>query len=468
MDKNRKLVFGILALLASIVAVSISYAAFTQNLNINGVANVQASNWSVHFANLTNGVRNGTAVEQTAPTIKSGQTSIGDYSVDFYTPGDSITYTFDVVNDGDYDAKISVLTKGTPICTGSDSISNTNVCANLEYTLKYTTSGANVAVNDTLKINETKNMTLVLRYKTTIGQNELPTAQVTVGNLGITLQYAQDSNAGGNPVVASSITYVNRQNTGQITAGDEVAIDTEHFYIVSSDSTNTVLLAKYNLLVGDVYNSSDGGSTWSFTKTLSSSDTGYGLQNESAKGYYGSSSTDRIGVVAFSGKGYWDSYDCVWDGSGESGTCPGTGGLKSEYANASNVAGTTSYITPYPYVYNSTMSNIAPSYGTYTSSGSTWRAAQDNGYTIAYYVEEYVNTLKGLGAPNNIEGRLLSYEEATSLPSAIKGNWSYWLVSASNNSRVKYVGSGYLSSYYFWFDGNNGVRPVIIVSTSDI
>ena len=123
MNKDKKVVFGILALLVGIVAISISYATFTQNLNINGTANVTASSWSVHFANLTNVVRNGTAVEQTAPTIKSGQTSIGDYSVDFYTPGDSITYTFDVVNDGDYDAKISVLTKGTPTCTGSDSTS---------------------------------------------------------------------------------------------------------------------------------------------------------------------------------------------------------------------------------------------------------------------------------------------------------------------------------------------------------
>ena len=59
---------------------------------------------------------------------------------------------------------------------------------------------------------------------------------------------------------SSSITYVNRQNEGSITVGDEVAIDTEHFYVISSDSTNTVLLAKYNLLVGDVYNKN--GSNW--------------------------------------------------------------------------------------------------------------------------------------------------------------------------------------------------------------
>ena len=57
MNKDRKLVFGVLALLVGIIVISISYAAFTQNLNING-----------------------TAVERIAPTIKSGQTSISDMS----------------------------------------------------------------------------------------------------------------------------------------------------------------------------------------------------------------------------------------------------------------------------------------------------------------------------------------------------------------------------------------------------
>ena len=475
MNKDRKLVFGVLALLVGIIVISITYAGFTQNLNINGTANVVATSWNVHFANLVNGIRNGTANERTAPTIKSGNTTIGDYAVDFYTPGDSITYTFDVVNDGNYDAKIAILTKGTPTCSGSDSTSNTNVCANLEYTLKYTSNSQNVAVNDTLAVGETKNMTLVLRYKSTISQNDLPTAEVTVSGLGITIQYSQDSLAkdntpsggGSGSGSSSAITYVTRQNEGQITAGDEVAIDTEHFYVISSDSTNTVLLAKYNLLVGDVYNYSNNKYTWSFTKTLTSSDDGYGLQSESAKGYY-SGCTDRTGAVAFSGKGYWDNAECVWNGS-TSNSCPGTAGLKGGYANSSNAAGKTgTYSTPYPYVYNSTTSSIAPSYGTFTNSGSTWRAAQDNGYTIAYYVEGYVNALKGLGAPNNIEGRLLSDEEASSLSSAVKGDWSYWLGSAYGSSNVRYVSGGFISHSALWSCGSNGVRPVIVVSTSDI
>jgi hypothetical protein len=303
-------------------------------------------------------------------------------------------------------------------------------------------------------------MTLVLRYKTTIGQDELPTAQVNVSNLGITIQYAQASLYDGANTEVPKLTYVNRQNEGQITAGDEVAIDTEHFYVVSSDSTNTVLLAKYNLLVGNVYNQVSG--SWSKTKTLTSSDTGYGLQNENAKGYYGTSATDRTGVVAFSGKGYWDNKNCVWSGSGNATTCPGTAGLKSEYANASNAEGKTgAYSSPYPYVYNSTMSSIAPEHGIYYS---PWGYAQDNGYTIAYYVEEYVNRLGIEG-----EGRLLTYTEFNAMTTAqITNGARYWLGSASYSVRYVAAFANLLSGISFDNVDTYGVRPVIIVSTSDI
>ena len=266
------------------------------------------------------------------------------------------------------------------------------------------------------------------------------------------------------PANALTIQYVNRQNAGQITAGDEVSMGSEHFYVVSSNSTNTVLLAKYNLLVGDVFERIDG--TWTFT-TLSSSDPGYGLQSERAKGEYGSS-TDRTAVVAFSGKGYWDNANCVWNGTSNGDICSGTAGLKSEYANSVNAAGKTgAYTSPYPYVYNSSMSSIAPSYGIYTNSSSTWRGAYDNGYTIAYYVEGYVNRLKSLGASNNITGRLLTYEEASSLSSTVKGNWSYWLGNAGRSDYVGNVYSGIINNAgNYWYDYVIGVRPVIEIPTS--
>ncbi len=207
MNKHRKVVFGVLALLVGIVVISISYAAFTQNLNINGTANVTASNWSVHFENLSNPVKNGSARLVTPATIKTGKTIIGDYSVEFYTPGDSLQYTFDIVNEGDFDAYISNLTKGTPSCSGSDSTSNTNVCNNLSYTLTYVSSGYgydvgdNVSEGDTLAKGETRRVRMLLKYNSNMTASQLPTADVTVSNLEITIQYAQGSNYGGNPTL---------------------------------------------------------------------------------------------------------------------------------------------------------------------------------------------------------------------------------------------------------------------------
>ena len=311
-----------------------------------------------------------------------------------------------------------------------------------------------VSIDGNGKITELKATNGNYKYESSGIVDEVNSGEVSTAESNYEL-----SCAGGN---TSSITYVNRQNEGSITVGDEVAIDTEHFYVISSDETNTVLLAKYNLLVGDVYNKN--GSNWEFTKTLTTSDVGYGLQSETAKGYY-NGATDYTGVVAFSGKGYWDNANCVSNGSGST-NCPGTSGLKSEYANSANAAGKTgTYSTPYPYVYNSSMSSVAPEYGIYSN---PYRAATDNGYTIAYYVEGYVNRLKSLGAPNNITGRLLTYEEANSLSSTIKGNWSYWFGSANIRSSVRNVSGGSVSSDAFWNDSYRGVRPVIVVSTSEI
>ena len=287
MNKDKKLVFGILALLVGIIVISISYAAFTQNLNINGTGNVQATSWSVHFANLTNAVTSGTAHEDVAPTIKASRTDIGDYEVSFYTPGDSITYKFDVVNDGDYDAKIAVVTKGTPSCSGTDTTSNTNVCNNLEYTLKYTSNNQDVAVNDTLRKNETKNMTLVLRYKSTIGQNELPTAEVTVSNLGITLQYAQDSLAGGNPVTPTYV-YTVSNNTFQIGSAIPTGETTYDNYASTGKSVfirhtieNDVITESYVGFIkdGNAYYLKGGDGGTSYTQNKSTLDEAYGSAN---------------------------------------------------------------------------------------------------------------------------------------------------------------------------------------------
>ena len=102
----------------------------------------------------------------------------------------------------------------------------------------------------------------------------------------------------------------------------------------------------------------------------------------------------------------------------------------------------------------------APNYGVAFSSN-----VGNENYSIAYYVEEYINRL-GIGA----SGRLLTYTEANAMTQVQRTNGAqYWLGSANNTRNVWYViPGGDLYDNYFYNTNRNGVRPVIIVSTSDI
>ena len=200
--KNRSyIIVGILALLISVAAVSIAYAALNETLKINGDATVLASKWKIKYANLAAVVKTGFAEEVTAPTINTNDTKVGDYSVTLKSPGDQIKYTFDVVNEGTFDAEISSFTLPTPVCTGqatdptAKAADETNVCNNLEYKLTYS-DGTPVAVGDELAnknaaTGHTKGLILTLTLKDTMTASELPTDDVAISNLEITTIYSQ-------------------------------------------------------------------------------------------------------------------------------------------------------------------------------------------------------------------------------------------------------------------------------------
>lgn len=86
----------------------------------------------------------------------------------------------------------------------------------------------------------------------------------------------------------SSFSIVNDANSnGILERGDEIAIGTEHFYVVSNTNNHVVALAKYNLNVGSVLVPSAQ----------------VGIQNSLAKGFI--SSSDKYGTVAFSNGNGW-------------------------------------------------------------------------------------------------------------------------------------------------------------------
>ena len=178
--------------------VGIVWAAFTTQLEINGAAKVEKQGWDIHFANLADVVLGGTATETTEPSIDSESTTIGDYKFNFKTPGDSGSYTFDIVNAGTFGAKLSTLTNTDFVCTDSDGSTTSdaakNVCKNLSYELKYTSAGTELSTNDTLKAGDSVSVTLTVIYDANTPVSELPDKDVEVSGITTTLVYTQDNN----------------------------------------------------------------------------------------------------------------------------------------------------------------------------------------------------------------------------------------------------------------------------------
>lgn len=188
-DRNGR-VIAIAALLLSVIGISIGYSAMSTILNINGTATMNTAKWSIKFANLSDPVVKGNAEVLTAPQLSD--TSIKTYKVKLTKPGDSVTYTFDVINGSDdMNAILGTFTKPNPVCTGSGDNSETDastVCSNLVYTLKYADSETEVKQNDTLDATKTKNMILTIGYD----GNTLPTNDVQITGLDITMIYNQN------------------------------------------------------------------------------------------------------------------------------------------------------------------------------------------------------------------------------------------------------------------------------------
>ena len=192
--KNKDWKLAMIALLiVSSVAITIGYASFSQILTINGEATVEKSTWKIGFENLSSAILVGTAEEVTHPSISSGGTDIGSYNVNFTTPGDSVSYTFDVVNSGTFDAKLSSITIRVPVCTGSGdnaAADAANVCNHLVYTLTYS-DGTVINENDTLNKQTSRSLKLTLIYKDDITASELPNNDVSISNLSISMYYSQ-------------------------------------------------------------------------------------------------------------------------------------------------------------------------------------------------------------------------------------------------------------------------------------
>lgn len=193
MKDNKKVLYGLvaLALVLSVVGISIGFAAMSTDLTINGSAEVVPSSWDIKFKDLSSPTITGDAEVTTAPTITS-DTHIGNYAVKLTKPGDSVTYTFKVANDGTIDAKLTDFIKATPTFTGTGATASadaTIVQNNFVYTVTYSDDTAITKNTDELDAESYKTVKLVVGYKA--DATELPTNTVTISGLDVTFTYGQ-------------------------------------------------------------------------------------------------------------------------------------------------------------------------------------------------------------------------------------------------------------------------------------
>ncbi len=244
-----------------------------------------------------------------------------------------------------------------------------------------------------------------------------------------------------------------QKTEGVLSAGDEVVIaNKEHFYVVSSDTSKTTLIAKYNLYVGFNVKSNPNGSGTVLDGKISTSDSRYGWQSAETV------SNSNIALVPYSGKKYWQ------DPTNENKFVPEDGDFFDEST------------------YNKSLSTVEPVVtDVVNSSNYSVPKVAESDYSIAYYVEPYLNKIRGLGV-NVLGGGVISHSQI----SAIGGGYSssswrglgwltnsrYWTGSVYWHGRVNWQQSlvglqgGYSPSEYNAV--TIGVRPTITISTSDI
>lgn len=203
MKKNKKdsLFLVILTLIIVVIGLGIAFATFSRTLTINGSATVNSSTWNVHFSSTSGGPAGGTItpvldnIEGLTPTATA---SVGTFNAtqltwngSLKTSGDRIIFDFFVVNSGDYDAKLSSLTKSALTCKVNDA-PEIAVCSKISYIFRYK-DGSTINPTDVLGAGQSKEVELILQLGSLDGI-DLPTDNVVIDSdtLTITMLYVQN------------------------------------------------------------------------------------------------------------------------------------------------------------------------------------------------------------------------------------------------------------------------------------
>ena len=193
MTKNMKTIV-IVGLIAIVAALSVAYAALSKTLNITGTATLKQNTWSIAFGS-GSCAATGSA---TAGTVSgSGTTTASVSGVKLALPGDTVTCTVPITNNGTINATLSSISYTAPTISGT---SDTDIKSWITASVTYdgVTLGDNATTNlnnitsaskQSLNTGITKNV--VIKYTYSSSATKVPGADVTIGSLAVSTNYVQ-------------------------------------------------------------------------------------------------------------------------------------------------------------------------------------------------------------------------------------------------------------------------------------
>ena len=467
-DKFKNAILIILAV--CLIGITVAYATLSQNLDISGVAKVGKTSWNIHFTKVLTPKAEGYA-EGGKATLNSDSTVLTVSEGILKVPGDTITYVFDVINEGDLDAEVETVLTTIDSCKASDNTTDvTMYCDKIKYDLVYQDTKEAVKKNDQLLKGESKTLNLIITYDKNKELTSLPNTEIVLDNITSTINYTMIQKSSGsteepqNKIVCkrattlhteectqkdttnycggagytiagsrgtTTITYGNLGTSGALTSGDAFDCDvngdgvydsnTERFYYVSDYYNTSTKAFESDTAVLIYYNNVSSGN--------SNNKTTYAYDS-SGENFYG----PRTAIKELPTTSQWSNIS-----------------LKNTTRSISNESGS-----------NTTTGGTTPSNFSYA------------GYAARLLtIEELRIATENNGIPTFQVGEIDNFTyllENTSFSN--ENNFAWWLENVrSDNSRQAWSVNGYYRTVY----GNTvedisstGVRPAIEVSKTNI
>ena len=194
-DKFKNAILIVLAI--CLIGITVAYATLSQNLDISGVAKVGKTSWNIHFTKVLTPKTEGYA-EGGKATLNSDSTVLTVSEGILKVPGDTITYVFDVINEGDLDAEVETVLTTIDSCKASDNTTDvTMYCDKIKYDLVYQDTKEEVKKKDQLLKGESKTLNLIITYDKNKELTSLPSTEIILDNITSTINYTMIQKSSG-------------------------------------------------------------------------------------------------------------------------------------------------------------------------------------------------------------------------------------------------------------------------------